>query len=282
MSMSPPVPTEARAAFARDGVVVLPGFYDVATEIAPIWADIQAVIQMVSARWGLRPPVGLPDQDGFDGGLLALAAQDRRAVGDVYDAIKQIPAFVRLVASCRHDALFRALRPGSMPGVAAGGAGIRIDLPHEERFRAPWHQDYPAQLRSLDGLVFWSPLVPMTPALGPVRFALGSQHDGPVPVHTRDPLAPDRSGAYALRLSDEAARLARYVEVAPLVQPGDLVVIDYLTLHASGQNVGERARWSMQMRWFNFLEPTGQGYGWKGSFAAGVDLRTVHPELVVD
>jgi hypothetical protein len=37
----------------------------------------------------------------------------------------------------------------------------------------------------------------------------------------------------------------------------------------------------MQFRYFNFLEPTGQSHGWKGSFAAGVDFASIHPELVV-
>ena len=36
---------------------------------------------------------------------------------------------------------------------------------------------------------------------------------------------------------------------------------------------------SLKQEYFNFAEPTGRAHGWKGSFAAGVDFRSIHPEL---
>ena len=168
-----------------------------------------------------------------------------------------------------------------MPGVAAGGYGIRIDNPSEDRYRAEWHQEYPSQLRSLDGLVYWSPLVAMTPALGPVRFCPGSHRAGPQPVLTSGG-HDGKTGAYAVRLRDETQLLETYEQVAPLTSPGDLVIVDFLTLHASGYNTSDRSRWSLQFRYFNFDDPTGLAHGWKGSFAAGVDFRSIHPELCAD
>ena len=202
--------------------------------------------------------------------------------GVVYDAVKQIPAFIRLVASARHEAVVCQLRGTDLAGVAGGGFGIRIDNPGEEKFRAGWHQDYPSQIRSLDGLVFWSSLVPMTLELGPVEFCVGSHKDGLAPVRESDADNPDKTGAYGLTLADEGERVAKYEKAAPLTQAGDLVLVDFLTLHRSGENRANRSRWSMQMRWFNFAEPTGKRLGWPGSFAAGNDLRAVHPDLVVE
>jgi ectoine hydroxylase-related dioxygenase (phytanoyl-CoA dioxygenase family) len=122
----------------------------------------------------------------------------------------------------------------------------------------------------------------VTPELGPVEFCIGSHRGGPRPVQLLDAGDAKRKGAYALALADEAALLAAYPHAAPLSRPGDLVIIDFLTLHASGRNRASRSRWSMQFRYFNFAEPTGRSHGWRGSFAAGVDFRTVHPELFVD
>ena len=178
--------------------------------------------------------------------------------------------------------LFAALRSGAVPGIAAGGYGIRIDNPSEDRFRAEWHQDYPAQLRSLDGLVFWSPLVPITADMGPIQFCRGSHNNGAVPVFTKSIAGRNKGGAYALHLKDEANLLERYLKIAPLTSPGDLVIIDFLTLHASGFNRSDRSRWSLQFRYFNFDDPTGLAHGWKGSFAAGVDFKQIHPELCAD
>ncbi|MEF9977295.1 MAG: phytanoyl-CoA dioxygenase family protein [Thermomonas sp.] len=268
------------ARFHEEGLLVVPGFYDRDGEVAPVQRSIHQVIGQVMKRNGMvdsRPPF---NGDDFDAGYQGLIAVDRAFGGEVYDAVKQLPAFVRLLSTPKHEDLFRQLRPGAIPGIAAGGYGIRIDNPGEDRFRAAWHQEYPAQLRSLDGIVFWSPLVAVTDDLGPIQFCPGSHRAGPAPV--RSIPEAGKTGAYALALENEAALLDRYPKVAPLTMPGDLVLVDFLTLHASGANTSRRSRWSMQFRYFNFDEAVGMSHGWKGSFAAGVDFRSIHPELCAD
>lgn len=266
--------------FRRNGLLVLRGFYDIDADITPIQEGIRHIIVQVMRRHGIADS---QDESSapFDRQFLNMVALDRSFGGEVYDAVKQIPAFIRLLGKPDHEQLFHMLRPSSLPGVAAGGYGIRIDIPREDCYRAEWHQEYPAQLRSLDGLVFWSPLVEMTEDLGPVRFCLGSHHAGLQPV-TASGASNGRTGAYALRLRDEARLLGQYPQVAPLLAPGDLVAVDFLTLHASGYNTSDRARWSLQFRYFNFSDPTGMRHGWKGSFANGVDFRSIHPELCAD
>ena len=96
-------------------------------------------------------------------------------------------------------------------------------------------------------------------------------------VYSKDGDGP--GGAYGLHLVGEEALLARYPRVAPLSGPTDLIVVDFLLLHASGLNSSQRSRWSMQFRYFNFADETGRSYGWKGSYASGQDFRTIHPEL---
>lgn len=268
--------------FHRDGFLILRGFYDLHAEIEPIQRAIHKIIGIVIQKNGL--PIEHPPfrPETFDAGYQPLIANNRKLGSEIYDAVKQIPAFVRLVVSERHDRLLMELRKTDLPGVAAGGYGIRIDNPFEEKFRAHWHQDYPSQLRSLDGLVFWSSLVDLTEDLGPLQIAVASHKDGLAPMLTRDPDNPEKTGAYALRLKDEAARIARYRQVQALIAAGDLIVVDYLNLHASGFNRGQRSRWTMQMRYFNFRDPLGQSINWVGSFAAGKNIRDVHPELIAD
>ncbi|TWE09694.1 phytanoyl-CoA dioxygenase PhyH [Pseudomonas sp. AG1028] len=279
--MSPPLLSESQLrAFERDGVLVIPGFYDLEKDIVPIQRSIYDIIGLVLDKYHVAVERAPFSAETFDSGYQALIATNRAYGGEVYDAVKQIPAFVRLVAHPGHDLLLRELRgTESIPGVAAGGYGIRIDNPGEDRFRAHWHQEYPAQLRSLDGLVYWSPLLAVSEEMGPVRFCLGSHHLGPIPVTSQN--EGGRSAAYALVLHQEAERIGPFVQIAPLTRPGDLVVVDFLVLHASGYNRAQRSRWSMQLRYFNFSEPTGRAHGWKGSYAAGVDFRTVHPELFI-
>lgn len=278
----PLLSAEQVAEFHRDGFLVVRGFYDRPTEIEPIQRDIHGILGILIRKYGVAVRQSPFTPETFDSGYQELIAHDRRIGGEVYDAVKQIPAFIRFTANTKHDRLMRQIRRTDLPAVAGGGYGIRIDNPFEEKFRANWHQDYPSQFRSLDGLVFWSPLVEVTEELGPVQFCVGSHKDGLAPVHTKDPRNPEKSGAYALVLQNEAERLARYKIIAPTTATGDLVMIDFLNLHASGHNRGKRSRWSMQIRYFNFCDPTGIRLGWVGSFAAGKNIREVHPELVVD
>jgi len=284
MTYSPlPLTPDQVETFNRDGLLALRGFYDHERDIAPIQRAIHRLIGVMLRKHDLpvEPPAFCSET--FDAGFMELIAHDRAIGAVIYDAVKQIPAFTRLTSDPRHEALVRQLRDTDLPGVEASGSGIRIDIPGEDKFRSPWHQEYPSHLRSLDGIVFWSPLVPITEDTGPVEFCVGSHHDGPVPLHRGTPRhSAATAGAYTLTLADEEERLRRYEHIAPLSTPGDLILVDFLTLHASGINTSARPRWSMQFRFFNFLDPTGIAHYWTGSFHAGVDFATVHPELVAD
>jgi hypothetical protein len=272
------VPSAAREEFAQKGYTILPKFYDADRDITPILEGIRVIIERVCGKYGIDAPTGT-SREAMTTAYRALVAKNRAWGGEIYDAVKQIPAFMRLVSYGPNDDVFKALRPGSIPGIAAGGYGMRIDNPGEEKFRAQWHQEFPSQLRSVDGIVFWTPLLPVTADMGPVQIAEGSQAEGLIPVYSDD-AGVGKSGAYALHLDRAEERLARYKHVAPLSEPGDLVLMDFLTLHQSGHNISSIPRWSIQFRYFNFADPVGTRIGWPGSFAAGVNFADVLPELV--
>jgi hypothetical protein len=274
-------PTQVES-FHRDGYLLLHDFYDVKNEIEPIHKHIYQIIGLLIEKYRLPIQQQPFSSTTFDSGYQQLIAYNRAIGGEVYDAVKQIPAYIRLVSNQSHEKLFSELRSASLPGVAAGGYGIRIDNPGEEKFRAAWHQEYPAQFRSLDGIVYWSPLVTVTQDLGPVEICPGSHKVGLVRVHTKDPENPNKTGAYALRLENEQQLIQQFPSVQPLTKPGDLVLMDFLTLHRSGTNTSSRSRWSMQSRLFNFADPTGMKIKWIGGFAAGTDLKAVYPDLYID
>lgn len=274
------VPASAKDDFATKGYTILPQFYDVQSEIAPIQEGIRIIVEALCRKYKIDAPTATT-WDAMTKAYPALIAKNRAWGGEVYDAVKQIPAFMQIVTKAKNLTVFENLRPGSVPGIAAGGYGIRIDNPGEEKFRAQWHQEFPGQLRSLDGIVFWTPLLPVTADMGPVQIAEGSHVEGPIPVY-RDDAGLGKTGAYALFLDRVDERLTKYNVVAPLSRPGDLILMDFLTVHQSGHNISKIPRWSIQFRYFNFAEPLGVRIGWCGSFAAGIDFSKVLPELVAD
>ena len=276
-----PLSEQQLASFREDGFVLLPGFYDVDREIRPIQQAIYEIIGLCCRKYGVAGDRPEFSPEYFDAGYAELIAFDRGIGGEIYDAVKQIPGFQRLCACEANEALFRQLRGTELVGVAGGGSGIRIDNPGEVAYQAPWHQEYPAQLRSSDGLVYWSPLREVFPELGPVEICRGSHREGLAPVYYEDEEDFGRRGAYALRLANEEALVERYPRVAPLSKPGDLLIMDWYTIHRSGTNTSNCSRWTMQLRYFNFIDPEGVRIGWRGSFAAGIDFETILPGALV-
>lgn len=268
--------------FNSEGYLIIPNFYDFEKDILPIQKAIYELIGIVAKKYHIEIRRGTFEPSKFDECYLDIIKVNRSYGGEIYDAVKQIPAFIRLVSNSKNDEIFKALRPESLPGIAAAGYGIRINNPFEDKYRANWHQEYPSQLRSLDGLVFWSPLINVTANEGPVAICPKSQVEGPIPVYTTDTRNKEKQGAYSLVLRDEDNLIKKYQQISPLSQPTDLIIMDFLLIHASGYNKSNRALWSMQFRYFNYLEKTGLNHGWKGGFASGVDFRNIHPELCVD
>lgn len=267
--------------FHSNGFLVIKEFYDTENEIEPIQYYIYHIIGMLIKREGLlcaREPFS---PETFDTGFQKLIEHDRRLGGVVYDAIKQIPGFIRLLSSKKHELVYESIFGCSFPAIGSGSQGIRIDIPFETRFSAPWHQEYLANLRSKEGLTFWSPLLNMSQEMGPVEFCVGSHKGGVFPVRLRDKKNPHKKGAEAMVIAREEGIVASYATNSPILSCGDVLLADWLVLHRSGVNVSNRCRWSMQMRHFSFDNKVGISNNWIGSFANGVSIDLVHPEYIV-
>lgn len=272
---------EQRAGFFRDGFLVIRQFHDVENDIRPIQRAIYDIIGLMIRRHGLSIARQAFSCDSFDSGYAELISADRSHGAEVYDIVKQIPAFLRLISSSRSEWLIRELRGTDLAGIGTASYGIRIDNPLEEKFRSHWHQEFIVQPQSLDGIVFWTPLVAVSPELGPMTICRGSHKDG-LCIYSKGKSYAQKVGAYKIGIVNDAEVVARYEQVAPLTSLGDLIIMDFLTIHQSGFNVSSRSRWSVQSRFFNFREPTGTRIGWKASVTAGTDVERIFPKHFVE
>ncbi len=258
--------------FHQAGFAVIENFYNYETEVLPIINGISDIIQQVAKE----TKISLVDQGKLTDlkvNIMKLVAEDRRLGAVIYDAAKQIPEFLALVSSNKNKKILKKIHPGIQAGVAAAGYGIRMDLPKEEKFRTFWHQEFPAQLRSSKGVVFWTPLLEVTELLGPVEILKASHTEGYKEVYNAN--SDGKTGAYSLRLKNEKQIVEKFIKVAPLTKPGDLILMDYYTLHQSGKNQADHPRWSIQFRYFDFDNQFGRETSWKGSFAEGIDFKKV-------
>lgn len=270
-----------RETLERDGFVVLRGWLDVEREVVPLQRELGLLIERAARACGAAYTAPA-DPAAFDADYCALVAAHPEVQPLVYDMAKNLVAFQRLIVSERLADLYRELRGSTLCGTAPGANGVRIDRPGVTRHLAPWHQEFQYQFRSLDGVTFWMPLVPVTAEMGPVVLARGSHRGGVEPlVDTSGSGETDMaSGAYgALRLADEATITQRYEVCAPASEPGDVFAFDFLTLHASAPNAGTRARWTAQIRYFNFDDDYGAGIRWMGGVKHGTTLAQANALL---
>lgn len=277
MSINGLLNDQQKKEFFENGVVVIKNFYDVESEIRPIQKAIYQIIGLVMQRHSVSIVRDPFEGDNFDSGYLELIAINRDFGGEVYDLVKQIPSFLRLIASTKNEQLFCHLRNTDAPGIGASSYGIRIDNPFEEKFRSHWHQEFIVQPQSMDGIVFWTPLLQVTADMGPVIVCPKSHRDG-LCVYSKSKAYANKIGAYKIGINDEDAVVARYDKIAPLTSPGDLILMDFLTIHQSGFNISHRSRWSIQSRFFNYKEETGMRIGWKASVTAGTDVEKIFPD----
>lgn len=192
----------------------------------------------------------------------------------VYDAVKNLPGLGRMAYHEQLVKVFHALYPHAVVGVSSGGTGIRIDSRDDGAWSSPFHQEFPFHLRSLRGAVYWTPLVPVSHEMGPVRILDGSHKHGLQPLVLEEgPQA--RSGVNAIRLRDESNIRQLAPEISVESSPGDLILFDYLTVHASGTNHLRRPRWTVQWRVFDFEGPVGRELSWRTSWSAGASARGI-------
>ncbi|MGI0086676.1 MAG: phytanoyl-CoA dioxygenase family protein [Nitrosotalea sp.] len=259
--------------YRKDGIAIVPSFYDIETEILPIQKDIYKIISILIKQNKLSIRQKSFSSLTFDSGLQDILKINRSLVSQIYDAVKKIPSYVKLACFQKNEEVARTLLNTEFVGFAPRGYGIRMDNPFEDKYLTQWHQDYVSQLCAKNGIVLWSPLRNVTLDMGPVEFCLGSHKDGIFRI------VQDGGGSYGLKVKDEDKIVKRYTSIIPEVKVGDLVVSDYLALHRSTHNHSKYTRWAMISRYFDFLDPVGISYGWKGGLQEGNSFEKIHPEL---
>ncbi len=280
--------SQYKQALETQGFAHIPGFYT-AEELAPLKRSMARIIGTLYAHHLGKPlPAGDFNSDTFQRAYMEMIRHDRKLGGVVYDAVKRLPEFLRIVSSEKNIALAQALRASDLIGINRGSSGIRIDYPNEEKFMAPWHQDYPSHMGSIDGMVFWSPLVPITPDIGPLEVCVGSHQAGLMPLYYDEKKLADAAykspngKGYGMLIANEEHYVHSFPHIHATCNDGDMLVVDFLTLHRSGYNRSEFPRWSMQLRYFNFNHEPSMQMGWPGGISQGNRPEKFHPELLAE
>jgi len=272
-----PLDADALERYARHGVLRLARFVDDAL-VARFQDEVRTVIGATLADMGLDPARSAVDR--FDRGLDLLLAHDRARAGRLYTAMRKLPSVYTMITAPRVWAVMRQLMATRLPGIYPAGTGVRMDHPREDTYLSPWHQEYPYNLTSDNAVTLWAPLVDVDDVNGCLVLVPGSQALGALPVVVRDVLNTRRNANETLEIADLARALGADSPLSAPMRTGDALVFHTYLLHRSQPNRSGATRWTLQARYFDFLNPTAIRHDWVGGMNEGVDFRLYHPELV--
>jgi len=272
-----PLGDGALAAYAEHGCLLLKDFAPAAL-LQAFRDEAATLIGLVLDE--LRLDRAASRVDRFDRGLDLLLGADRPRVGRIYTAVRKLPSVYGLITAPHVWAVMRQLMATRLPGIYPNGTGVRMDHPAEDTYLSPWHQEYPYNLTSDNAVTLWLPLVDVDEANGCLRLAPGTQRLGALPVRVRDALNARRNANETLEIDGLEAILARHATLPVPAAAGDALVFHTFLLHRSQPNRSRATRWTLQARYFDFLNPTAIRHDWVGGMNEGVDFRRYHPELV--
>jgi hypothetical protein len=179
--------------------------------------------------------------------LPSVASENRQLISKLYKVARRFPSVKRLASDPALVAVSAKLMRSELPA-CCHFINVRIDLPGEEKYLLPPHQDFPYIQDSANGVVWWIPFFDVLPEMGPPAVVPGSHKLGLLKVREFDYESTGRSGGKSFQIADE--QLLSKVSYAPTVPVhfGQALVFSTLLLHRSQPNLSEIARLSVQVR----------------------------------
>jgi hypothetical protein len=183
--------------------------------------------------------------------LPVIAKQDRALVGRLYKIARRFPSVKRLACDPWLTDVAAQLM-GTPLASCCHFVNIRIDLPGEEKYLLPAHQDFPYIQGSFNGVTWWIPFIDTSLEVGPPSWIPGSHKLGVLNVKEFDYASTNASGGRSFRIVDEAQfKDTDYVHEPVLL--GEGLVFNTLLVHKSEPNQSQLARINIQVRFDDTL-----------------------------
>jgi ectoine hydroxylase-related dioxygenase (phytanoyl-CoA dioxygenase family) len=211
--------------------------------------------------------------------LVALAAADRPVLGKLYKLSRRLPS-ARRIASDRWlvDIAAQVMRTRLVS--CCTFVNLRFDLPDEERYLAPIHQDFPYIQGSLNGITIWLPLFDTPLELGPPAFVPCSHRWGVLKVKEFNLAQAGGSGVKSFELvhKSKIEQESKFVNMA--VAAGEALLFSTLLVHRSCPNATNRARVNIQIRFDDALAPESLQRSYPEGLYLGNAFSSVYSEYV--
>jgi hypothetical protein len=208
--------------FEHDGFVTLKNMVT-AGDLAVFEAEIGKISNHYARSLGLSA--------GGDTGLIEVFRRGGNLRKILYNMIQGLPSIRALTEAAMENLRTSGLLSARKIGLPSILTNLRIDLPNEERFLLPMHQDY-AGMRSHNAVRLWLPLRAVDAEAGTMYIVRGSHAQGYLRHDLSDPASP------IVKPSNFDSESRELVELAA----GSGIFFDMFMLHQSVPNVSHRIK----------------------------------------
>jgi phytanoyl-CoA hydroxylase len=230
--------------YKRDGYVFLKGFLP-KDEVEAIYQEAKQIFAVQIERV-LGKKVDTQNTEEFEKAMFEFFQADFEAFAGTG---KNVQHTIRLFRLATEEKIIKLLNElGMEHPVVAVRPAMQFNSRHLSKGGTHWklgaHQDWRSGQGSLDGITLWGPLVNCDNPLGVLQLVPQSHKAGLL-----DSTGVSYEGAINQDYPDEA-----YIEQN--MEVGDLLVFSAMLVHRSGDNVTDKIRWSIQLRYNNLADKT--------------------------
>ncbi len=200
-----------------------------------------------------------PETLSFD--LVGLSKINRNIVGKLYKVSKRFRSARALSCHPYFTEIAQALMNTELISCYHLTI-VRIDLPNEEKFLMPPHQDFPYIQGSMNGLTLYLTFDDITPKHGVVSIKRGTHHEDIIKVTESDSRLSSAQTEYVstgnstrkIQAADKVCEIADMSQINNLhfeqesLSKNEAYFFHTLLLHSSEKNTSDSARITMQIR----------------------------------
>jgi hypothetical protein len=214
--------------------------------------------------------------------LPEIALKDRQLVGKLYKVSRRFPSVKRLASDPWLAGISATLMNTSF-AACCHFINNRIDLPGEDKYLLPPHQDFPYIQDSPNSVTWWIPYVDTPIETGPPTVIPGTHKLGILKVKEFDYESTGslHSGGKSFLIADESPFEGMSFAPTPPLKFGEAMVFNTLLLHRSEPNNSSIARINTQLRFSDPLMQECFDKNYPEGLYLGDSFSKSYPEYVV-
>lgn len=182
----------------------------------------------------LNNAVNLKKVKNYDKIIIAKFKKNKKISAYINDNVNKSPSLQRMLASRKLISLLGNLFDEKEENVIFNNQRFRIQIPgNDEIANLPWHQDsHYNSIKNTKSIVAWVSLSNINSKMGPIIFKIGSHKFG---IQKKIKIKKKNGGdAFEVNINNRNFKKLKEAQLETCA--GDLILIDMMTVHASGNN----------------------------------------------